>query len=203
MALQLLFNRNTRKGFVNPGDVGGAETIALELDAILSESPEYNATPTKSPVETGANVTDHVTLDSERLMIEGIVSNTPISLLRILSGVTFDDPAADAFSYLEELYKNRQPFDFVGDLKIYENMIITSFNPSKTPSTGQTLQFTIAMEQIQFVDSQLVAATYFAENVEHTAPGKQDIGSQAVEEATEKAQTQATSLLARLSDAIF
>lgn len=203
MALQLIFNRNTRKGFVNPGDAGGVETIALELDAILSESPEYNATPTKSPIETGANVTDHVTLEPERLTIEGIVSNTPISLLRILSGVTFDDPAADAFSYLENLYIARQPFDFVGDLKIYENLIITSFNPSKTPTTGQTLQFTISMEQIQFVDSQLVAATNFTEDVEHTAPGKQDIGSQAVEEATEKAQTQAKSLLARLSDAIF
>jgi len=203
MALQLLFNRNTRKGFVNPGDVGGAETIALELDAILLESPEYIATPTKSPIETGANVTDHVTLDAEKLTIEGIVSNTPISLLRILSGVTFDDPAADAFSFLEELYRGRLPFDFVGDLKIYENMIITSFSPSKTPATGQTLQFTIAMEQIQFADSQVVASTYFAAEVEHTASAQQELGAQAVESATEKAKALSQSLLVRLTDAIF
>lgn len=201
--MQLLFNRTTRKGFVNPGDAGGTETIALELDAILSEAPEYVATPTKNPIETGANVTDHVSLEPEKLTIEGIVSNTPISLLRILSGVTFTDPAAEAFTYLEELYKSRQPFDFVGDLKIYESMVITSFNPGRTPTTGQTLQFTISMEKIFFADSQLVMATYFAPSVEHTAPDQQDLGAQAVEEATEKAQAQAQSLLARLTDAIF
>lgn len=199
----LLFNRATRKGFVNPGDAGGTETIALELDAILTESPEYAATPTRSPIETGANVTDHVTLEPEKLTIEGIVSNTPISLLRILSGVTFDDPAADAFTYLEDLYKNRQPFDFVGDLKIYENMVITSFNPSRTPITGQTLQFSVSMERIRFADSRLVMETYFAESVEHSAPDKQDLGSQAVEEATEKAQVQAQTLMMRLASAIF
>lgn len=201
--MQLLFNKATRKGFVNPGDAGGAETVALEMDAILSESPEYTATPTRNPIESGANVTDHVTLEPEKLTIEGIVSNTPISLLRILSGATFDDPAADAFSFLEALYNNRQPFDFVGDLKIYENLIITSFNPSRTPTTGQTLQFTVTMEKIRFADSMLVTATHFAAEVEHTAPDKQDLGAQAVEEATEKAQAQAQTLLSRLTDAIF
>jgi hypothetical protein len=203
MALfQLLFGKNKRKGFSRPGVLGSSEAIALELDAVLAESPEYIATPTRNPIETGANVTDHVTLVPQKLTLEGIVSNTPVSLFRILSGITFSDPAQDAFRFIRDLYRNREPFDFVGGLDIYRDMIITSFNPSRTPVTGDILQFTITMEKIQFADSEVVQATNFKESVETTAPGQNELGKQATQAATEKAQSKAQTLLARLADAI-
>lgn len=201
--IQLLFGKNKRKGFSDPGVFGGQETIGLELDVIMTESPEYVATPTSNPVETGANITDHVTLSPERLTIEGIVSNTPVSLFRVLSGVTFSDPAKDAFEYIYDLYVNREPFDFVGGLDVYRDMVITSFNPVRNPTTGDVLQFTVSMEQIKFADSEVVQAINFKPSAETTAPSEKALGKQAKSAASEKAQAKSQTILARLSDAIF
>lgn len=195
MALFQLIQNNKPKGFVPPDDAGTG-VIGLELDATILESPQYGATPTQSDVETGADITDHVELDPERLSIQGIVTNTPIDLLS--GGIAIsENPAQDALFYLLELYRRREPFDFVGGLKVYSDMIITSFNPSRTPQTGNALEFTMTMQQIRIVDSEVVAVTNFKEEVEHTAGDEQSLGTQATDDATPKSTEQAGSVLSR------
>lgn len=53
------------------------DTGEMELDAVVSESPEHNATITDYPVELGANLADHMRVQPVRLRITGVVSNTP------------------------------------------------------------------------------------------------------------------------------
>lgn len=59
-------------------DLFGVES-ALEFDATLSETHSSAATPTDHAVEEGASVTDHVQAELERVSLEGIISNTPLT----------------------------------------------------------------------------------------------------------------------------
>jgi hypothetical protein len=194
MSVFQLILGNKPKGFVPP-DKTGTGVIGLELDATILESPQFTATATRSDVETGVDITDHVELDPQQLSIQGIVSNTPVSFLGglIISG----DPAQDALNFLLDLYRNREPFDFVGGLQVYSNMVITSFNPSRTPQTGKALQFTMTMQQIRIVDSEVVEAVNFDEDVEHSAGDSQSLGTQSTEAATAKSVQQSESVLLR------
>lgn len=198
MALvQLLLGKNIKKGFIKPDDAGNTDEIALELDATLLESPDYTATPTRSEVESGAEITDHVTLAPETLTIEGIVTNTPIGIQQLLTGRQFGNPAQDAFLFIKKLYDDRLPFDFVGGLKVYTSMVITSFSPSRTSTTGQALRFRMTMQQIRVVESEVIEQTRFSEDVSHTAQKSQELGSQATSEASENATERASSILAK------
>lgn len=198
MALfQLLFGKNKRKGFVTPENAGTTDVIGLELDAVMLESPDYTATPTRSPIESGADVTDHVNLSPEKLTIEGIVTNSPVGIFQSLRGLVSQNASQDAFNFIMKLYEDRLPFSFVGGLKVYKDMIITSFNPPRTPQTGQALEFRMTMEQIRFVESSIIKTTKFKEDVKHSAGAKQSLGGQTTETASEKAQTRGSSILAK------
>lgn len=52
---------------------------AIEFDCTLSETHEASAQVTEHPIETGANITDHVRPMLARVSIEGLITNTPIN----------------------------------------------------------------------------------------------------------------------------
>ena len=68
--VRFIFSRKT------PGQIDN-----IVLDATLSENHDYTNKVTSFPVETGADITDHIVQEPERLTIEGFVTNTPVSLL--------------------------------------------------------------------------------------------------------------------------
>ena len=94
--------------------------------------------------------------DPKTLSIQGLISDTPVSLLGL--GVSTDDflgaandfldgdksafegliknerrTPTEAWTYLNELMDNRTPFSVVTGLQRYENMILNkSFGPSKS-----------------------------------------------------------------------
>jgi hypothetical protein len=200
--MQLISGKNKSKGFVSPDDSGyehldGTSQISLELDALLSESPEYSATPTKTQVEDGSDVTDHVALDPERLSIEAIVTNTPVGWDKVLTGQQFQNKAESAHEFLLNLYRSREPFDFVGSLGVYTDMILTKYNPSRDSKTGSALHFTASLEQIIIVESATVATSGISKldsSVNHTASKTENSGQQATKEASDKSKTIAASL---------
>jgi hypothetical protein len=60
------------------GDTG--QTFNIAIDASIEETHESPTTITDHAVESGANISDHMRPDADRLTIEGIISNTPIVL---------------------------------------------------------------------------------------------------------------------------
>lgn len=50
---------------------------AIDLDAVIRESPDSTATPTEHAIESGANISDHVRKNLDRVSLEIVVSNTP------------------------------------------------------------------------------------------------------------------------------
>jgi ribosomal protein L15 len=79
-----------KRGFVRPVDSvlapdGNLESevtgkVYLRFDALVSEAPDYTAVPTQSQVEDGATISDHVTLKPVKLVVQGIITDTPVSL---------------------------------------------------------------------------------------------------------------------------
>lgn len=198
--IQMLLGKKT--GFCMPGALGGSDTIALELDAIITETPEYTATPTKNAVETGSDVTDHVAIDHEKVTIEGFVTDTPVNIIRTIGGIftndTFSNQTQQAFDFITELYQKREPFDFVGTVKVYRNMIITSLRIPRDSKTGKSLSFTMTLEQMTFVESQLFKSLKMANTVEHTGAKKSNIGQQPTQEAAIKSKERASTTLRKI-----
>lgn len=59
-------------------DEDSGETRTVQFDVVEASTGEDLLTVTQHPVETGANIVDHARREPETLMIEGIVSNTPM-----------------------------------------------------------------------------------------------------------------------------
>jgi hypothetical protein len=193
--IQNLFPWMIPKGFVNPQlkpgdknkDLSNADNnldsqttgiVALQLDALMVENLDLNAAPTRSEVEDGSIISDHVTLNPMKLTIEGVISNTPVSVKTFLGKTTvLSSPVQDAHKKLSELYRNRTPFDFVGGLQVYKGMVLTNYNPTRNSKTGSVLQFTASMEQIRTVHSQVVP-------VEKIAPAEQKLGAKTTSKGT-------------------
>lgn len=178
MALaQILANKFTRakpRGFVSPAnsspyrnvDTDEQITLVLQLDVLANESFEMSSSVTKSQVEDGSTISDHVTPSPDKLTIEAIVSDTPVSLQRTYSKARFLSlPSQDAHKILRQLANDRKPFDFVGGLQVYKNMVITSYNPVRNSKTGSILHFVCSMEQVKIVSTQ----TFIPEKVKSTS----------------------------------
>lgn len=54
-------------------------TSAVEFDCTLTETHSSSAKATEHPVEEGANVSDHVRPELDRVQIEGVITNTPLN----------------------------------------------------------------------------------------------------------------------------
>lgn len=56
------------------------QTYSVALDATLVQNHDATNTVTEHPVESGANMSDHIRPDLDTLSITGIISNTPLYL---------------------------------------------------------------------------------------------------------------------------
>jgi hypothetical protein len=166
-----------KRGFATPTD-DAAGRLTVELDALVSEDPEYTAEATKYSVERGAVISDHVALNPLLLNVEAVVTNTPASLVKILSGATFRDPAGEALKVLKRLWQERVPFSFVGGLETYTNMVIISLQAPRRAGTANALVFSCRMQQLNIVESREVSLEKIRPaDLEKAAPA-QDVGFQ-------------------------
>jgi len=189
---QMLFGIG-KKGFVDPALSGGKDhPIALELDAILNETIKMESTLTKSPIETGEDVTDHVILTPDKLTIDAIVTNTPLGYVAI--GTPFANPAKRALDFLTSVFVNRKPFDFVGGFKVYQNLVMTSFTPDRNSQTGDALRFNATLEKILIVSSAFVPVENLDASVEATGSTNKDLGSQQALAASAKTNSNETTI---------
>lgn len=195
--MSIISSGGKTRGFCLPGASGGSSTVSLDMDVIISEAPEYSAVPTKTQVESGADITDHVALEPESMTFEAIVTNTPVGWDKVLSGADFSRRADEAHAFILGLFRNREPFDFVGSLGVYKNVVLTKYNPTRDAKTGKALHFTARIDQITIVNSAMVASSdssKFSSDTKHTGPAAENAGHQAAVEATDNSKSLAASL---------
>lgn len=127
---------------------------AITLDATVQEAHAYSATVTDHPIEDGGFVTDHVYFNPRTVSVEGEITNSPVVFLNFLGGLS--DRRIEALDQLIELHQTRDVVTLVTGLKIYNDMVLESFNVPRNQNTGQRLQFTAEFKEVRKVASEIV-----------------------------------------------
>ena len=126
-----------------PVDLAKVETYSFENEA------------TDEPVESGADVTDHIKANPTIITLEVIVSDTPSGAIasdptrKNAAGETL--PGQDAYQRILKLRDDRKTFTLIASRGTFLNMSIASFVESRTSSTAKSFHATITLKQLRFV----------------------------------------------------
>lgn len=130
------------------------------IDASLSETHTYDADVTSYPVESGATITDNVRPKSITVELECIVSDSPLNAVlqarrkQSLADPAFlDSPSTEALERMIAIRDKREPVTIETALKVYPNMVMTSFVTTVDKATGKALKFTVSFIQITIVSN--------------------------------------------------
>lgn len=124
------------------------------IDAALSEEHAFDSEVTMFPVESGADITDHVRAQPITVTIEGVVSDTPIGLMRDVRNGTTTLPSNDALAKLIEIRDAREPITVETTLRVYDNMVMTSLQVPQNSKIGDALRFKAVFTQIHLVTNE-------------------------------------------------
>jgi hypothetical protein len=137
----------------------------IELDVNISESAQTNSIITSNPVESGAEVNDHIIITPKTFQISGVVSNTKVAplggLSNILSFTESSSSSSEAWDALIALQEERLPFTLITNLRLYENVVIEGLSTSQDKDTSNALYFTANMKEIIFADTGELSAEQF------------------------------------------
>ncbi|UXN34438.1 hypothetical protein N8E86_10345 [Avibacterium paragallinarum] len=119
----------------------------LELDALLTESTSLSSQITEYPVEDGTVISDHITQESERLSLSGVITSAGI-LFNISLGKY---KLIEAKETLRELHANRELITIVTGLDVYEDFAIESLEIERNSDDGERLNITAEFRKINKV----------------------------------------------------
>lgn len=124
---------------------------ALTFDSTPSTGIRRQADVTSYPVESGANVSDHVQIRNNTFKLSGMITETPIRAVRDLlysTGVN-GTRISQAITYLDQIFDARQPIILITEHKVYENVILTGI--SYDYKSEHAMQFDLEFEQVRLV----------------------------------------------------
>jgi hypothetical protein len=139
-----------------------AKVGLVQFDCILSETHSGDATVSDHPVEEGSDITDHIRALPEELELNGLVSDTPISLKYPEKSPVSTDLAPTlkrvdaAYAALQDAKNKGEPVDVITSLRKYSNMAITAFSVTKDAANGNVLNCTLSLRQIIIAKTQTV-----------------------------------------------
>jgi hypothetical protein len=126
------------------------------IDASVVEEHSFDADVTEHPVESGANIADHVRSKPARVTIDGVVSDTPIGNVADLR--IADDPGAlpsnDAFTRLLLIRQLREPVTIETDIRTYDNMVLQSLSVPRSKETGEALMFRATFVEVIIITNE-------------------------------------------------
>ncbi len=146
---------------------------SIVLDCSVSEQHQADVDVTDSPVERGANISDHARPKPETLTLEGLITNAPLSrdplspsTAESLAG-SIDtgfisraqgDPtrAVSAYQDLRDLKDAGELIEVVTSLRSYSDMVLTNLSVPRDAKTGECLKFTATFKQIRVVENKKV-----------------------------------------------
>lgn len=134
----------------------------LVVDAALREEHALNSEVTSFPVENGSSFTDNIRKQPRTVVIEGLVSDTPLGLALIARDVELEGAApapedtafsTEAWQQLEAIYEAGEPVAITTSLRLYKNMAMESLTVPRDVKTGAALRFTATFKQIVVVEN--------------------------------------------------
>ncbi|MCF1502200.1 hypothetical protein L0F51_00275 [Afifella sp. H1R] len=111
----------------------------VALDVIVREKHESELEIAQSPIEAGADITDHAFMRGKRLVLD-----------------VADGAAAVTFNALERFQASRVPFTMVSGLYVYRNMLIRRLSAERDQRHSQILNCICEMEEAIIVGTATV-----------------------------------------------
>ena len=129
---------------------------AIVFDAVTDTGVRRQADITSYPVESGAEVSDHIQIKNNTFKMSGVITETPIRLERDLlySASVNGTRISQAITYLDQIFDSRQPITLVTEHKVYENVILSGI--SYDYKSEFAMQFDLEFEQIRLVSKATV-----------------------------------------------
>lgn len=152
MSFDQLGNRITQKVIIETDTAG-----ILQFDVTESETHKSTAKVTDHPVETGAQISDHVINEPDTLDLIAWVTNTPIASTDQL--IAFSPARAEqAYEQLRQMKSTGAPCAAETTLRTYESMLITELTITRNKDTGQAISVSLKLKELQTATNQTVAA---------------------------------------------
>lgn len=200
---EFLFGTKTRVTMGSTPFEGGVGFI--QLDCSISETHTDSAEITAHPIEDGSVTTDHIRKLPNVLEINGLVTRTPITYLASLFAppTTFastgfipslpgSDRVDDAYTLMQTMMEKGVTMIVVTSLRNYNNMAIETLVVTRDASTGQAINCTIVLKEVQKAKA-LSIEIPIPENPANNAPV--DEGTVPSQAATAAQTTESQSLL--------
>ncbi len=154
-------------GFID-NIIGRSEKVIIgeiAIDASVREVHDLEGTLTEHPVEKGADVADHYRVLPVPVVIEGVISNTPIvagypfaTAVNAGRSVASGDGLRgdNAWGEVKKLFENKEVIDITTSLESYTDMVLISFSVER--DALDRLKFIAVAKKIRFVSTQFVDA---------------------------------------------
>lgn len=123
----------------------------FEIDAVVSEDVALDSDVTEYPVEEGANNADHFRPLPDAVMLDCIVSDTPIGPLatrRAVSGLALLKPSDEVYSRLKAIREERRLVTVETGLDIYTNMALRGLSVPRSARDGKSIRFQAAFVKV-------------------------------------------------------
>lgn len=161
---------------------------SLTLEATLSENHNARSQVTNYTIEDGSTISDHIINDPVKVSIRGFVSNSPVDIGATIAAGFSGDNAQNTFDELYRIRDEKELVTVVSKYRSYENMAITNIRVPRGQQTGDAIEFTVDLLQVNVVDS---ASVQVFNNVLSSVDGVVDqassalnLGRQTVSQAT-------------------
>lgn len=187
----------------------------IEVDAVLLEQFEVSSQITSHPIDTGAEISDHVINNPRMYTIEAVVTDTPMGLLSALqtlgdnaaaalryltNGLGGDDSTAPAtarsvaaFQSLMALWESKAAINVQTGMGLWENLVIQNIRVRVDKETANHLRFTAALQEVRRVPVMLLGAENLAPGPveESAAPVKREGLKNGIQDAAASVQAAA------------
>lgn len=165
----------------SPGIIG-----TVNLDCVFSENTSEDSDVTDYPIETGSYIQDNIYNRPITFSLSGFLTDTPIGYIQTIENLfdtTNQSLTQSAIDALETLKETRTPFTVVTGMRLYTNMVFTSFNFSRDTNNGRSANIDCTFKQLLFASYQTVQipsdqVSNKVENADTQYPDTVDNGSQ-------------------------
>lgn len=160
--------RGYKRYNISDSGVKTVKDTLYQLDGVISEQHTSTARVTKHPVEYGVDLSSHVIKQPMRVVVNGIVTNSPgIKQLwnRLPGGADLvsqslqaftNDRVRQAYKGLIDLQNERQPLRLQTGLLVYDNMVLTHVSAPNDLQNNLKVQLTF--EEVFIADGTTTGA---------------------------------------------
>jgi hypothetical protein len=173
MSILALFQKEKKS--VNIGFIDTADEFDVQF--LDSESHDWPVSVTRYPVEAGSPITDHIRPEPRRVVISGMASDAPVTVIESVSGLfSSESKVQSAIEYLRKLRNQRALVSLATKHETYPSMAVSGIKLQRGRDTGDKLPYEITFSEVTIARSNEINASFAAvDSVK--APVRQGAGS--------------------------